>query len=84
MVTAQLPPLYRCVHLPYLPRNGHSRPWGEAQLPPPYRCVYHPGGRFSLAHKNTGVHGADLLSFSGALYLPLPPFEPHPKHDEVD
>ena len=34
-------------------------------------------GRFSLVHKNSEVHGADLLSFSGALYLPLPPFEPH-------
>ena len=44
----------------------------RSQLPPPYRCVYHLGGRFSLAHKNPGVHGADLLSFSGALCHPLP------------
>ena len=47
------------------------------KLPPPYQCVYHPGRRFSLAHKNPGVHGADPLSFSGALCYPLPLFEPH-------
>ena len=40
-------------------------------------CFYHPGGSFSLAHKNPGLHGADLLSFSGALCHPLPPFQPH-------
>ena len=33
--------------------------------------------RFSLAHKNPGVHGADLLSFIGAHCRPLPPFESH-------
>ena len=51
---------------------------GGGPTPSSIPSVYHPGGRFSLAHKNTGVHGADLLSFSGALCLPLPPFEPHP------
>ena len=30
-----------------------------------------------FSSQNPGVHGADLLSFSGALCLPLPPFEPH-------
>ena len=38
---------------------------------------------FSLA-QNPGVHGADLLSFSGALRLPLPPFEPHQVVVSVD
>ena len=59
------------------PGTGHSRPWEEAQLPPPYWCVYQPGARFSLAHKNPGVHGAVLLSFSGAACRLPPPFEPH-------
>lgn len=60
LVEAQLPPIGDEPNLLLSTRNGHSWSREEAQSPPPYRCVYDPGGKFSLANKNPGVHGADF------------------------
>lgn len=60
LVEAQLPPIGDEPNFLLSTRNGHSWSREEVQLPPPYRCVYDPGGKFSLANKNPGVHGADF------------------------
>ena len=80
MVTAD--PEGRTNSLPYIglcifTQERSQSALGGGPTPSSIPSVYHPSGRFSLAHKNPGVHGADLLSFSGALCHPLPLLEPH-------
>ena len=71
---ARLPlPLYRSVHLPstlvdtQLPSDPSTQKWshlaqegGLTDFPSLDRCMYHPGGMFSLANKNPGLHGTDV------------------------